>query len=113
MLEEGITRLAIHGLIGSAEKEKEYAVRLLLDFSSDEAFCVQITSAKGALVLLSSMADSLENPSLSNLAEEVLKRLERVENNVEHLAIAGRFEPLLKQLREGISCYDNFQTCKT
>ena len=101
MLEEGITRLAIHGLIGSSEKEREYAVKLLLEFSSDEACCTKIASEKGALVLLSSLAGNLEHPSLSNLAEEVLKQMERVEENVQPLAAAGRFEPLLSRLCEG------------
>ncbi|KAK4606073.1 hypothetical protein RGQ29_000375 [Quercus rubra] len=100
MLEEGITRLAIHGLIGSSEKEREYAVKLLLEFSSDEACCTKIASEKGALVLLSSLAGNLEHPSLSNLAEEVLKQMERVEENVQPLAAAGRFEPLLSRLCE-------------
>lgn len=103
MLGEGITRLAIHGLIGSSEKEREYAVKLLLEFSSDEAYCIKLASEKGALVLLSSMAGDVEHPSLSNLAEEVLKQLGRVEANVQHLASAGRFEPLLSRLHEGIS----------
>lgn len=102
MLEEGITRLAIHGLIGSSEKEREYAVKLLLEFSSDEACCTKIASEKGALVLLSSLAGNLEHPSLSNLAEEVLKQMERVEENVQPLAAAGRFEPLLSRLCEGM-----------
>lgn len=102
MLEEGITRLAIHGLIGSSEKEREYAVKLLLEFSSDEACCTKIASEKGALVLLSSLAGNLEHPSLSNLAEEVLKQMEKVEENVQPLAAAGRFEPLLSRLCEGM-----------
>ena len=102
MLEEGISRLAIHSLIGSSEKEKEYAVKLLLLFSRDEAYCTKIASEKGALVLLSSMAGNLEHPGLSNLAEEVLKQMERVEDNVHHLAEAGRFEPLLSRLCEGM-----------
>ncbi|KAL3518052.1 hypothetical protein ACH5RR_020641 [Cinchona calisaya] len=101
MLDEGITRSAIHSLIGSSEKEREFAVRLLLYFSNEEDFCIKMASEKGALVLLSSMADNLENPSLSHLAEEVLKRMEKLEQNVDHLAVAGRFEPLLKRLREG------------
>ncbi|KAK9279387.1 hypothetical protein L1049_013066 [Liquidambar formosana] len=101
MLEEGLTRLAIHGLIGSSEKEREYAVKLLLEFSSDEAYCENIASQKGALVLLSSMAGNLEHPALSNLAEAVLKQMEKVEDNVQHLAAAGRFEPLLSRLCEG------------
>lgn len=102
MLEEGITRLAIHSLIGSSDKEKEYAVKLLLELSRDEAFCQKIASEKGALVLLSSMAENLEHPALSSLAEEVLKQMERVEDNVHHLAAAGRFEPLLSRLSEGM-----------
>ncbi|GMP89715.1 hypothetical protein CsSME_00041161 [Camellia sinensis var. sinensis] len=102
MLEEGITRSAIHSLIGSSEKEREYAVRLLLEFSKDKAYCANIASEKGALVLLSSMAGNLECPALSNLAEEVLKRMETVEDNVQHLAAAGRFEPLLSRLCEGM-----------
>jgi hypothetical protein len=102
MLEEGITRLTIHGLIGSSEREREYAVKLLLEFSSDEACCIRIASEKGALVLLSSMAGNLEHPSLSNLAEAVLKQMERVEENVQLLAAAGRFEPLLSSLCEGM-----------
>lgn len=101
MLEEGITRSAIHSLIGSSEKEREYAVRLLLEFSNDKAYCANIASEKGALVLLSSMAGNLECPALSNLAEEVLKKMETVEDNVQHLAAAGRFEPLLSRLCEG------------
>lgn len=101
MLEEGITRLAIHGLIGSSEQEREYAVKLLLEFSSEEAYCVRIASEKGALVLLTSMADNLEHPALSKLAEEVLRLMERVEDNIQHLAVAGRFEPLLARLCEG------------
>lgn len=102
MLEEGVTRLAIHSLIGSSEKEKENAVKLLLEFSRDETYCTTIASEKGALVLLSSMAGNLEQPALSNLAEEVLKHMERVEDNVQHLAAAGRFEPLLSRLCEGM-----------
>ncbi|KAK3019279.1 hypothetical protein RJ639_004228 [Escallonia herrerae] len=101
MLEEGITRLAIHSLIGGSEKEREYGVKLLLEFSSDETYCVRIASEKGALVLLLSMAGNLEHPALSNLAEEILKRMERMEDNVQHLAAAGRFEPLLSRLCEG------------
>lgn len=103
MVEEGITRLTVHGLIGSSEKEREFALRLLLVFSSDEDFCVKIASGKGALVFLTSMADDLENRSLSQLAGEVLKCIERVDSNIEQLAVAGRFGPLLKRLREGMS----------
>ncbi|KAL1370116.1 hypothetical protein HN51_000427 [Arachis hypogaea] len=101
MLERGITRLAIHSLIGNSEKEREYAVKLLSEFCNDEDCCVRIALEKGALVLLSSMAGNLEYPSLSNLAEEVLKKMERVEANVQCLAAAGRFEPLLSRLRDG------------
>lgn len=101
MFEDGVTRLAIHSLIGSSEKEREFAVKLLLEFSSDEACCIKIASEKGALVLLSSMAGNLEQPTLSNLAEEVFKQMERVEDNVQPLAAAGRFEPLISRLCEG------------
>lgn len=93
--------MAIRSLIGSSEKEKESAVKLLLEFSSDEAYCTKLASEKGALVLLSTMAGNLEHPALSNLAEEALKLMEKVEDNVQHLAAAGRFEPLLNRLREG------------
>lgn len=93
--------MAIHSLIGSSEKEKESAVKLLLEFSSDEAYCTKLASEKGALVLLSTMAGNLEHPALSNLAEGALKLMEKVEDNVQHLAAAGRFEPLLNRLREG------------
>ncbi|KAK7305407.1 hypothetical protein VNO77_43313 [Canavalia gladiata] len=101
MLERGITRLAVHSLTGSSEKEREYAVKLLLDFCSDEDCCIRIASEKGALVLLSSIAGNLEYPSLSNLAEEVLRHMERVEDNIQCLAAAGRFEPLMSRLRDG------------
>jgi hypothetical protein len=103
MLEDGITRLAIHSLIGSSDKEREYAVKLLLEFSRDEACCIKIASEKGALVLLSSMVGNPEHPALSNLAEEVLKQMEKVEDNIQPLAVAGRFEPLLSRLCEGMS----------
>ncbi|TXG74405.1 hypothetical protein EZV62_002984 [Acer yangbiense] len=98
MLEEGVTRLTIHSLIGSSEKEREYAVKLLLEFFSDETNCVSIASEKRGLVLLSSMAGYLENPALSNLAEEVLKKTEKIEEIIQHLAAAGRFEPLISRL---------------
>ncbi|KAG8495078.1 hypothetical protein CXB51_013235 [Gossypium anomalum] len=101
MLEEGITRFTIHSLIGSSEKEREYAVKLLLEFSSDEACCTRIASEKGALVLLSSMAGNLEHPALANVAEQVLTRIEVAEDSVQNLAAAGRFEPLLSRLRGG------------
>ncbi|KAF7833771.1 U-box domain-containing protein 44-like [Senna tora] len=101
MLEGGVTRLAVHSLIGSSEKEREYAVKLLLEFCSDEACCIRVALEKGALVLLSSVAGNLEYPTLSNLAEDVLRQLERVEDNVQLLAAAGRFEPLLSRLRDG------------
>ncbi|MED6124669.1 hypothetical protein PIB30_061175 [Stylosanthes scabra] len=101
MLERGITRLAIHSLIGNSEKEREYAVKLLSEFCNDKDFCIRIALEKGALVLLSSMAGNLEFPSLSNLAEEVLKKMESVEANVQCLAAAGRFEPLLSRLHNG------------
>ncbi|XP_054799637.1 U-box domain-containing protein 44-like isoform X2 [Prosopis cineraria] len=101
MLEGSVTRLAVHSLIGSTEKEREYAVKLLLEFTSDEACCIMVASEKGALVLLTSMAGNLESPALSKLAEEVLRQLERVEDNVQRLAAAGRFEPLLSRLHGG------------
>ncbi|XP_010264614.1 PREDICTED: U-box domain-containing protein 44-like [Nelumbo nucifera] len=101
MLEEGTIRLAIRSLIGRSEKEREYAVKVLLEFSNDESCCVKIASEKGALVVLSSMAGNLEHPGLSNLAEEILKRMEKVEDNVESLAAAGRFQPLLTRLCKG------------
>ncbi|KAK0605669.1 hypothetical protein LWI29_029441 [Acer saccharum] len=100
MLEEGVTRLTIHGLIGSSEKEREYAVKLLLEFFSDETNCVSIASEKGGLVLLSSMAGNLENPALSNLAEEVLKKTGKIEEIIQHLAAAERFKPLISRLCE-------------
>lgn len=102
MLERGITRLAVQSLFGSSEKEREYAVKLLLEFCSHEECCIRIASEKGALVLLSSMAGNLEFPSLSSLAEEVLRQIERVEDNVQCLAAAGRFEPLISRLRDGM-----------
>nr|KYP45176.1 U-box domain-containing protein 44 [Cajanus cajan] len=101
MLERGITRLAVHSLIGSSEKEREYAIKLLLEFCNDEDCCVRIASEKGALVLLSSIAGNMEYPSLSNSAEEVLSRIERVEDNVQCLAAAGRFGPLISRLHDG------------
>ncbi|CAN0854824.1 U-box domain-containing protein 43 [Linum grandiflorum] len=101
MLEEGVTRLAVHSLVGSSDKEREYSVKLLLEFSNDEDYCIKVTSEKGALVLLSSMAGNLENPALSNLADELLKRMESMEENIQVLAAAGRFKPLLTRLREG------------
>lgn len=105
MLEEGMTRLAIHSLTGSSEKEREHAIKLLLEFSNDEAYCRKIALEKGALVLLTSLAGTLEHPTLSNLAEEVLTRIETVEENIQYLAAAGRFEPLLSRLCEGTSFY--------
>lgn len=103
MIGEGITKLAINSLAGSTEKEKEkeYALLLLIEFSDNEAYCAKIASEKGAFLLLSSLAENLEHPGLSNLAEDVLKRLEVVDENIEHLAAAGRFEPLLSRLCEG------------
>lgn len=50
MLERGTTRLAIHSLIGNSEKEREHAIKLLLEFCNDEDCCVRIASEKGALV---------------------------------------------------------------
>ncbi|KAJ8437943.1 hypothetical protein Cgig2_031459 [Carnegiea gigantea] len=101
MLGEGITKLAINSLAGNSEEEKENALKLLLEFSRDEAYRAKIASEKGAFLLLSSVAENLEHPALSHLAEDVLKHLEMVDENVEHLAAAGRFEPLLSRLCEG------------
>ncbi|XP_030537394.2 U-box domain-containing protein 43-like isoform X1 [Rhodamnia argentea] len=101
MLEEGMTRLAIHSLTGSSEKEREHAIKLLREFSNDEAYCKKIALEKGALVLLTSLAGNLEHPTLSNLAVEVLARIETIEENIQYLAAAGRFEPLLSRLCEG------------
>ncbi|XP_024025482.1 U-box domain-containing protein 44 isoform X2 [Morus notabilis] len=103
MLEDGTTKLAIHSLMASSEKERECAVKLLLEFGSDEACCIKIASEKGALLLLSSMSGNLEHPALSNLAEQVLKRMEKAEDNIMHLAAAGRFEPLLNRLCEALT----------
>ena len=114
MIEEGITKLAIKSLAGSTEKEKEKenALRLLLEFTDNEAYCAKIASEKGAFLLLSSMAENLECPTLSNIAEDVLKRLEVIDENVEHSAAAGRFEPLLSRLCEGGYDYCNqFTPC--
>ncbi|XP_074295015.1 U-box domain-containing protein 44-like isoform X2 [Silene latifolia] len=101
MIEGGITKLAVHSLVGSTEKEKENALKLLIEFSSDKDYCEKIASEKGAFVLLSSLAENLEQPALANLAEDLLRCLEMMDENVEHLAAAGRFEPLLSRLCEG------------
>ncbi|XP_068644172.1 U-box domain-containing protein 43-like [Aristolochia californica] len=101
MIEEGMIRLAIHSLTGSLEMEKEYAVKLLAEFSINVDICAKIASQKGALVLLSSITGNPENPILSSLAEEVLRNMEKVEENVQHLAAAGRFQPLLSRLCGG------------
>ncbi|RRT47202.1 hypothetical protein B296_00039982 [Ensete ventricosum] len=103
MLEQGITRLAIRSLTGRSEMEKEYALKLLLEFSTDTDCCTRLALEKGALVLLSSMAANSDHPTLSNLAEEVLKNLEKVEDNVQHLAMAGRFQPLVARLCNGMA----------
>ncbi|ONK77056.1 uncharacterized protein A4U43_C02F2640 [Asparagus officinalis] len=101
MLEEGMTRLAIRSLTASLEKEREYALRLLLEFSYVEGYCRKIALEKGALVLLSSLAGNVEYPVLYNLAEEILANIEKVEDNVEYLAMAGRYQPLLTRLCRG------------
>ncbi|KAH9609727.1 hypothetical protein KSS87_012717 [Heliosperma pusillum] len=101
MIEEGITKLAVHSLVGSTEKEKENALKLLIEFSSNKDYCAKIASEKGAFLLLSSLAENFEQPTLSNLAEDLLRCLEMMDENVEHLAAAGRFEPLLSRLCEG------------
>ena len=48
------------------------------------------------------MAENLEYPTLSNLVEEVLKSMEEIDENIQQLAAAGRFRPLLTQLCEGM-----------
>ncbi|CAO2840867.1 unnamed protein product [Amaranthus hypochondriacus] len=74
MIGEGVTKLAISSLVGITENERETGL---------------------------SLAENLEYPVLSNLAEDVLKRLEVNDDNVEQMAAAGRFEPLLSRLCEG------------
>uniref|UniRef100_A0A0D6R4B5 RING-type E3 ubiquitin transferase n=1 Tax=Araucaria cunninghamii TaxID=56994 RepID=A0A0D6R4B5_ARACU len=101
MIEAGVSKLAIKSLTGSFEKEKEYAVKLLLEFSQEREFCLRIASEKGSVLLLSGMAGNAENPTLSNLAEETLRKMEEMEENVQHLASAGRFQPFLTRLCEG------------
>ncbi|CAN6469850.1 unnamed protein product [Victoria cruziana] len=101
MIEEGVMRLAIHSLIGNLKEEGEFALKLLLEFSSDEHYCTKLAIEKGALLLLTSIAGDTDNPSLANLAEEILKNIEKVETNIQHLAAAGRFQPLLNRLCEG------------
>ncbi|CAN1846342.1 U-box domain-containing protein 44 [Linum perenne] len=85
MLEEGVTRLAVHSLVGSSDKEREFAVKLLLEFSNDEDYCIKITSEKGALVLLSSsddekieMASILGRMTLTNSSKEEIARTSAV-----------------------------------
>ncbi|KAG4989356.1 hypothetical protein JHK85_032339 [Glycine max] len=40
----------VRSLIGNFEKEREHAIKLLLEFCNDEDCCVRIASEKGALV---------------------------------------------------------------
>ncbi|CAL1402320.1 unnamed protein product [Linum trigynum] len=47
------------------------------------------------------MAGNLDHPALSNLADELLKRLEQLEENIQPLAVPRRFEPLVTRLCEG------------
>lgn len=101
MLHEGMTRLAIRSLTSSLEDEKEFAVKLLLEFSHVEGYCAKLASEKGAVVLLSSMAGDPERPVLSNIAEDLLKNMEKMEENIQPLAAAGRFQPVLTRLCEG------------
>lgn len=101
MVEAGVSRLAIKSLAASLEKEKEYAVKLLLEFSNEKELCSRIASERGSLLLLGGMAGNVENPTLSNLAEQILRKMEELEENVQQLAAAGRFQPLLNLLCEG------------
>ncbi|KAF3779042.1 U-box domain-containing protein 44 [Nymphaea thermarum] len=101
MIEEGVMRLTIHSLIGHLKEEGQYALKLLLEFSANEHYCTKLAVEKGALLLLSSIAGDTDNPSLANLAEEALKNIEKLEINIQHLAAAGRFQPLLNRLCEG------------
>ncbi|CAA6669313.1 unnamed protein product [Spirodela intermedia] len=87
MLHEGMTRLAIRSLTSSLEDEKEFAVKLLLEFSRDEGYCAN-------------MAGDPELPILSKIAEDILKNMEKMEENIQPLAAAGRFQPLLTRLCE-------------
>ncbi|KAL0919572.1 hypothetical protein M5K25_011672 [Dendrobium thyrsiflorum] len=101
MLKEGITRLAIRSLSETSEKEREFALRILLDFSVDEEFSSNLALEKGALYLLTSISGNSNQPALSNLAEDVLKNMEKVEGNIEYLSKEGRYQPLLSRLCEG------------
>ncbi|XP_020571690.1 U-box domain-containing protein 44-like [Phalaenopsis equestris] len=101
MLKEGITRLAIRSLSETSEKEREFALRILLDFSVEEEFSLNLALEKGALYLLTSIAGNSNQPSLSNLAEDVLNSMEKVEGNIESLSKEGRYQPLLIRLCEG------------
>lgn len=102
MLKEGIVRLTIRSLSSkTSEIEKEFALRILLDFSVDMEFSSNLALEKGALYLLTSIAGNSELATLSNLAEDVLRNMERVEGNIELLAKEGRYQPLLNKLCEG------------
>lgn len=101
MIDEGIIKLVIRSFVGSMEKEKENVLKLLLEFLSNEVYCVKIVCEKGVFVFFLSLVEDLEYFVLFNLVEDVFKCLEVVDENVEYLVVVGRFEFLLSRFCEG------------
>ncbi|KAJ7541855.1 hypothetical protein O6H91_10G079700 [Diphasiastrum complanatum] len=102
MVEAGVLRYAVKSLGSSLNKEVEGAVALMFEVSEQQIFCEKIGLEKGAIIhLVGLVSNTQENLSVSDIAEQILTNLERVDSNVLQMAEAGRFQPLFMRLFEG------------
>ena len=102
MVEIGAIKLAVQSLGSGVDKERECAVRLLLELTLSKSMCSRIGSEKGAIVALIGVTSTHnENAEISNLAEHTLLNLEHLDANSLQMAEAGRLKPLLTRLCQG------------
>lgn len=97
-----LIRQAVKCLAREDAQEQEEAVALLYELSKSYAFCEKIGATSGAILFLVGLTSNESGHiKTAELADKILKNLEKCDNNVMQMAENGRLQPLLDRLIAG------------
>jgi hypothetical protein len=101
LAEGGIALTAIKFLTQGSFQEKELALCLLHELSTDMILSEKIGHVDGAMIILAGIASDSEKNLTTEKAEKILENLGKCKSNIMQLAEVGRIEPLFDMLLHG------------
>lgn len=89
-------------LSSNHQRIRHASLMFLLELSRSLSLCEKIGSVPGGILMLINIKYKHSIDAFaSEKADETLRNLERVPNNIKHMAECGHLEPLLDHLAEG------------